>query len=103
VEDWAHLSVQEGDGGVVVGQVLADDGRRARPGGQALVAADQVAVVERVLRQEVWRQRRLGGVVMVVIGPRGQARIVRGVEGDVAEERLAPRVSGQERSGPGGG
>ena len=39
VEGAADLGVQEGDGGVVVGQVLPDDLRRARPGSEAFVTA----------------------------------------------------------------
>jgi hypothetical protein len=38
-KDAADLDVQEGDGGVVIGQVLADDLRGARPRGGALVPA----------------------------------------------------------------
>ena len=38
LEDAADLGVEELDGGVVVGEVLADDFGRARPGGEFLVA-----------------------------------------------------------------
>ena len=37
-DDAADLGIEEGDVGVIVGQVLANELRRARPGGEPLVA-----------------------------------------------------------------
>ena len=53
LENPPQLLIQVGDQAVVLGQLIADDLRRPRPGAQVLVTEDQDAVVERVLRQEV--------------------------------------------------
>ncbi len=58
IEDAADLRVEERDRGVIVGEMLADDLGRPRPGRQSLVANGEGAVIERVLRLEVLRQRR---------------------------------------------
>ena len=57
-------------------------------GGQLFVSVHQSAIVEWVLGHEVGRQRRFVGVVLLVVGRRGQARIVGAVEGDVSKKRL---------------
>src|SRR5439155_5539584 len=56
IEDAANLGVEEGDGGVIIGEVLANDIRRSRPRGQTFVASGQIAVIERVLWQVIGRQ-----------------------------------------------
>src|SRR3569833_2271369 len=63
VEAPAALLVQVADERVVEGQLLADQARSPRPGEQCLVTATQVAVVERVLGEEVGGKRYLRGVV----------------------------------------
>ena len=49
VEDPADLGVEKFDGRIIVGEVLADDRGRTRPGGKFFVAEDDRAVVEGVL------------------------------------------------------
>ena len=66
-ENPPHLLVQVGDQPVVLGQLIADDLRRPRPGAQVLVTEDQGAVVERVLRHEVGRQRQVAAVVPLAV------------------------------------
>ncbi len=76
VEDAADLCVEELDGGVIIGEVLADDFGSPRPGGELFIADDQRAIVERMLWEEVRGERRALGVVTVVIGLWGHAWVV---------------------------
>ena len=91
-EDPANLGVEELDRGVIVGQILADEFRGSRPGGQSLVADGHLAVIEGVLREEVCGERGLRLVgPSVVLGWRHPG-IVREVERDVAKERSSARL-----------
>jgi len=87
-QDAADLLVHVRDHRVVGGQLLADLVGRARPGEQQLVAPLEVAVVERVLGQEIRREGDLGRVVLVFVERRDQQRIVRGREAHLQKERL---------------
>ena len=69
-QDAADLRVHVRDHGIVQGQLLADRSGSARPGQELLVPAAEVAVVERMLGEEV---RRQGDRVRVVSVPRPPA------------------------------
>src|SRR5947199_6121096 len=86
LEDATDLGIQESNGCVVVGEVLTYDRRCPGPGSEALIATGQVAVVERMLRQVVGRQRQLGRIVTLMVFLRCQPRVVRRVEGHVTEK-----------------
>ncbi len=87
VEQAAGLRVQVGDHRVVLGDVAPHLRLVARVGGQQLVADVQRAVVERVARQEVGRQRQPLRVVASQVLGRHRARVVRGHERHVHQER----------------
>ena len=70
------MAVERRDDGVVFMQVPADVGFAARERRQALVVHAQIAVVERVQRKEVARQRQLG---LVIAFPVWGGRFLRGV------------------------
>ena len=109
-EDAADLGVEVLDHRVVFGELVADHLLGARPRAEVFVAASvHRAVVEGELREEIFRERRAGGVVGGETG-RGLARVVGGGEGDVTEERFrvglgrlffeeADRGVGEHRSG----
>jgi hypothetical protein len=61
-EDATDLLVEELDGCVIVSQVLAHDFRGPRPRRKSLVANHHLAIIEWVLRHEIWRERRLMAV-----------------------------------------
>ena len=85
-EEAADLGVEVLDHRVVFGELVADHRLGARPGAEVFVAAAaHGAVVEGELREEIFRERRAGGVVGGEAGRR-LARVVRGGEGDVAEK-----------------
>jgi hypothetical protein len=88
IEDAAQVIVQAGDAGVIVGQVPADDLRRARPRRQQFVAHGHLAVVEGVHGQEARRERDVGGRIHVHELLGRDARVVRHGRGQVDEEGL---------------
>src|SRR6202042_2464192 len=95
-EDASDLLIEKLDRGVIVCQVPADDLRGLRPGRKSLVTNRHLTVVERVLRQEIWRERRLMLVVPLVKRGRCGARVVRRIERHVAEERSVVRLAPEE-------
>ncbi len=93
VEDASDLGIKVGDQAVVFGELFADDFGRPGIGGQVFVTETaHPAVVEGMLRQEVFGQGRFAPIV----GSDGFAQGIAGVmgsgEGDVAEERRILRV-----------
>ena len=76
------------DAGVVVVQMLANDGVGARPRGELLVADLQRADVERVMRQQVRRQRNFFAVVELHPFIGGDARVVWAFEFQAHQQRL---------------
>src|SRR5205814_1806314 len=77
VHDAADLFVQVGDDGVVSGQLAAYVVFRAREGEQQFITAFEVAVVERMLRQEIQRQRRSLRIILFCVRGRQDQGIVR--------------------------
>ena len=103
VEDAADLDVEERDVTIVLGQHRLHVGLRARPFHQLLITDDHLAVVERMLRQEVRRQRDRGRRIIDREPFRHDVRVMRAVEGEVGEERLLAVLRFQEREGLVGG
>ena len=103
VEDAADLDVEEGDVTIILGQHRPDVSLLAGPGQQLLVADDHLAVVERVLRQEVRRERDRGRRIIDREPFRHDVRVMRTVEGKIREERLLAILRLQERQGLVGG
>ncbi len=87
VENAADLMIDGGDHRVVIGDVAADLVGLAWESCQHLVANLQLAVVERMFRQEVRGQFHLCGIVHAVKRRRGRSRIMRRSEGDIQEVR----------------
>ncbi len=99
-EQSAEVMVEGRNGGIVVVQMFANLMFRARPGGQAFVAHREFAVVERMERQIVLRQRNRVGLILRLVRGRSDARIVRVAERQVHEERslrIALRLEERDR------
>ena len=88
IEHAADQGVEVGNIAVILGDHLAHSRRRAGMRQEDLVADEHLAVVERMLRQEVLRQRDLGRVVADRERVGDDMRIVRRIERYVAEERF---------------
>ncbi len=97
VEDAPDLHVEEADVAIVLGQHRLDVGLLAGPGQQLFVADDHLAVIERMLGQEVRRQRDRGRRIIDRKALRHDVRVVGSVEGEIGEERLPAVLRLQER------
>ena len=88
IEDPTNLQIQETDVAIVVREHLLDGRRLARPKQEQFIPERHVTVIERMLRQEVSRQRNLGGVVGHRKTVRYDMRVMRAIESQVSIERL---------------
>ena len=99
VQDSANLLIQKSDTGIIIGQMAANEFRRARPGGELFVADCHLAVVEWVPRQEIQRKRRGRAFVEIMVSSGRDPRIVWTVEGDVTKERPLTRLAAEKSDG----
>ena len=88
IEDTANLDIEETDVAIILRKHLLHIGLLARPLQELFVPDNHLAVVERVLRQEVRRQRDRGDVVFHREAIGDDVRVVRTIEGEVGEERF---------------
>ncbi|MBA7709537.1 hypothetical protein ES703_118456 [subsurface metagenome] len=95
----SDLSVHVRNYGVVVGDVSADFLRRSRPRRQLFVADSHLAVIKRMLRQEILRQNNLIRIVHLPVLLRRLPRVMRCRVGDVHKEGLVVLVVAQKPDG----
>src|SRR5436189_142179 len=83
------LHVEIGDDAIIIGELFANLGFGARPGGELLVPAGEPTVVERMQWSKVRRERHLSLLVSVAILVDHDARIVWIAERQIGEKRPA--------------
>ena len=99
VQDPANLRIQVLDESVIFSQLIAHLFRRARPRQQVLVAQDQLAVVEGVLRQVIARQGWTLGRISHPPRLGRIAGIMRRGEGHIRQEGLPTGRASEEIDG----
>ena len=99
IEHAADLDVQKAHVTIILGQHRLHIDLGARPLHQLLVADDHLAVVERMLGQEVRRQGNRSDVILDWETVGHDVRVMRTIKSQIGEERLLAVLRLQERQG----